>query len=173
MRAGGLARTVAAVETIAAAILFAVTVLSFAAVVARYVFNVGIPDAFDGARYLLGTVVFWGIASASYRGEHITMDGVWALSPPALRRVIDGAAYAIVCAALGFFLWKFAGKVVDTWNAGIGTIDLALPVAGFYALALVGLALAQILALVRLAYLLRGAEPPADLGAGAEDPPAG
>jgi TRAP-type C4-dicarboxylate transport system permease small subunit len=152
-----LQRAVAAVETIAAILLFAVTTLSFAAVVARYVFNTGIPDAFDGARYLLGAVIFWGLASACHRGEHITMDAVWAISPARIRRGIDIFAAAVVPAALAVLLWKFSGKVADTWRANIGTVDLDLPVAAFYALAWIGLAASLVFAALRLATLVRGA----------------
>lgn len=152
-------RVVAAVENTAAALLFVVTVLSFSAVVARYVFNTGIPDAFDGARYLLGAVIFWGIASASHRGDHITMDAVWAISGPRMRWAIDVFANAVVATGLGFLLWKFSIKVVDTWNSNHGTVDLDLPVAAFYALAWVGLVAAFVFAAARLVRIMRGTEP--------------
>ncbi|RMA40706.1 TRAP transporter small permease [Rhodophyticola porphyridii] len=157
-------RIVAAVENTAAAALLVVTVLSFSAVVARYVFNTGIPDAFDGARYLLGVVIFWGLASTCYRGDHITMDAVWALSPKRLRWVIDVLSNAIVILGLAFLLWKFTEKVVDTWTANHGTIDLDLPVAGFYAFAWFGLVAAQVFGVVRLVRILRGrGDPPSQI----------
>lgn len=143
-------------ETIAAAVLFIVTVLSFSAVVARYVFNTGIPDAFDGARYLLGVVIFWGLASACHRGDHITMDAVWALSGKSVKRLLDVFSNAVVTLGLAFLLWKFTEKVIDTWNSNHGTIDLDLPVAGFYALAWFGLLAAQVFATARLVRILRG-----------------
>lgn len=156
-------RAVAAVETTAATVLFIVTVLSFSAVVARYVFNTGIPDAFDGARYLLGVVIFWGLASACHRGDHITMDAVWALSPTPVKWLLDIFANAVVTLGLAFLLWKFTEKVIDTWNANHGTIDLDLPVAGFYALAWLGLLAAQVFAVARLLRILRGRDhPPAE-----------
>lgn len=151
-------RIVAAVEKAAAAFLLTVTFLSFAAVVARYVFNTGIPDAFDGARYLLGAVIFWGLASACHRGDHITMDLVWSLSGPRTRLALDLIAGAVVAAGLGFLLWQFTEKVVDSWHSGHGTIDLSIPVAVFYGLAWFGLVAAQIFALARLARLALGTE---------------
>lgn len=149
-------RVVVAVENTAAALLFVVTVLSFAAVVARYVFNTGIPDAFDGARYLLGAVIFWGLASACNRGDHITMDAIWSISGSRLRWVLDTFAMSVVAIALGFLTWKFTLKVIDTWYANHGTVDLDLPVAAFYGLAWVGLAAAQVFAVLRLLKHLRG-----------------
>lgn len=154
----GFTRVVAAVEKAAAAFLMAVTLLSFAAVVARYVFNTGIPDAFDGARYLLGAVIFWGLASACHRGDHITMDLVWSLSGARVRRALDVFAGAVVTAGLAFLLWQFSEKVVESWHSGHGTIDLSIPVALFYALAWIGLAAAQIFALARLIRLALGRE---------------
>lgn len=150
------AKLVAAVENTAALLLFVVTALSFAAVCARYLFNTGIPDAFDGSRYLLGVVIFWGLASVCYRQEHITMDALWALSPGAIKRVLDVFAQLTICAGLGFLLWQFGERVLDTWASGIGTIDLDLPVAGFFALAWAGLFFALVFALVRLFHTLRG-----------------
>ncbi len=151
-------RAVAVVESIAAAVLFIVTVLSFSAVIARYVFNTGLPDAFDGARYLLGVVIFWGLASACHRGDNITMDAVWALSPKPVKWLLDVFSNTVVTIGLAFLLWKFTEKVIDTWNANHGTIDLDLPVAAFYALAWVGLLAAQIFSAARLLRILRGRE---------------
>ena len=156
MAATVFSRFAAAVENTAAILLFVVTVLSFSAVGARYAFNTGIPDAFDGSRYLLGVVIFWGLASACHRGEHITMDALWTISPQPVKHMIDIFANLVICIALAFFLWQFSEKVIDTWKANVGTIDLNLPVAGFYTLALAGLGFAQVLAVARLVRVAGG-----------------
>jgi C4-dicarboxylate transporter DctQ subunit len=149
-------KLVAAVENTAAILLFAVTVISFAAVCARYLFNAGIPDAFDGSRYLLGVVIFWGLASACHRGEHITMDAAWTLSPRRLKHMLDIIANAIICAALAVFLWQFSERLLDTWASGIGTIELDLPVAAFFLLAWNWTRLRASLAIARLVRIARG-----------------
>ncbi len=37
-----------------------------------------IPDSYDFGRLLLGILIFWGIAATSYRGNHITVDLLYA-----------------------------------------------------------------------------------------------
>ena len=46
--------------------------------------TVSIPDCYDFGRFLLGILIFWGIAATSYRGTHITVDLVWAQCRPAI-----------------------------------------------------------------------------------------
>ncbi len=55
----------------------------------RKFFAVTIPDYYNFGRFLLGILIFWGIAATSYRGTHITVDLVWANATPKYQRWID------------------------------------------------------------------------------------
>ena len=70
------------IEVTAAGFLAVVTLLTFVSVILRYFFSWAIPDSYDFTSLLLGILIFWGMAVASYRGDHITVDLVWGAMPP-------------------------------------------------------------------------------------------
>ena len=73
-------RFIDTIEWIAAIFVGIVAADIFISVVLRNFFTYAIPDSYDFGRLLLGILIFWGIAATSYRGTHITVDLVWALS---------------------------------------------------------------------------------------------
>jgi TRAP-type C4-dicarboxylate transport system permease small subunit len=137
-------------ESIAAVFLAAITALTFVAVLLRYVFSYVIPDSFDIARLLLGVSIFWGIATANYRDEHIGMDLVWSMVGHRGKRIIDVAAGLITLAVFGVFAWMFSFKLQDTWKSGETTFDLHMPLWTFYSLAWLGVAAGFFLLAVRI-----------------------
>lgn len=149
-RPGPPARLIAALELFAAWLLAAITTLTFTSVVLRYAFNWSIPDSFDAGRNLLGIAIFWGIALAAYRGEHITVDLLWSTLGPRARRIMDAFAGIVTLLCLAVFTWAMADKVLSTYRDNVLTFDLHLPVWIFYAVACVGLALCIPLLLTRL-----------------------
>jgi TRAP-type C4-dicarboxylate transport system permease small subunit len=149
-RPGPTARLIAALELFAAWLLAAITALTFTSVVLRYAFNWSIPDSFDAGRNLLGIAIFWGIALAAYRGEHITVDLLWSALGPRARRIMDAFAGIVTLLCLAVFTWAMADKVLSTYRDNVLTFDLHLPVWIFYAVAWVGLALCIPLLLTRL-----------------------
>ena len=82
-------RVVLWVERVAGVSLAAVALLVFVSVTLRDLFAVVLPDSFDFSRYLQGIAIFWGLAVATYRNAHISVDVVWELSGSAWRRAID------------------------------------------------------------------------------------
>jgi TRAP-type C4-dicarboxylate transport system permease small subunit len=152
---GTVGRLIGVMELIAAWLLAAITALTFISVVLRYAFNWSIPDSFDIGRNLLGIAIFWGIALAAYRGEHITVDLLWGALGPRARRAMDAFAAIVSLVCLGVFAWSMAGKVLSTYRDNVLTFDIHLPVWMFYAVAWLGLALCVPLLLLRLWRQLR------------------
>ncbi len=142
-------RVIAALERVAAWLLAAVTALTFISVILRYVFAWSIPDAFDIGRNLLGIVIFWGIALAGFRGEHITVDLLWGAAGPRLRRGIDVFAGLVALLGMAAFTWAMADKVLSTRADNVLTFDIQLPVWVFFAAAWLGIALSVPLLLLR------------------------
>lgn len=138
-----------AIEVTAAGFLAVVTALTFISVLLRYFFVWSIPDAYDFTRLLLGIVIFWGMAVASYRGDHITVDLLWSALPPALQRVLDVFAALVTLVAIGAFTWMFAVKVIGTRADNVGTFDLRQPVWIYYLVAWIGLGAAVMLLVLR------------------------
>jgi len=149
------------IETGAAAMLAAVTAITFVAVFLRYLFGTSIPDTFDFGRNFLGILIFWGIGVAGYRGDHIAVDLLWSAAGRGGRRAIELFAETVTLFCLGAFVWMQADKVLQTQASGLSTYDLRLPVWTFYAVAWIGLGAGLILAVARFFRILSGKEPSA------------
>ncbi|MBM3596726.1 MAG: TRAP transporter small permease [Alphaproteobacteria bacterium] len=143
-------RVMRAFELTAAAFLAAVAAITFVSVFLRYLFARSIPDAYDVCSLLLGILIFWGIAATSYRGEHITVDLVWSVAPPRIKRALDLFAGVLTLICLATLAWMVGTKVTSTLNDNVRTFDLRMPVWIFYFVAWIGLAATVILVGLRL-----------------------
>jgi TRAP-type C4-dicarboxylate transport system permease small subunit len=151
------------IERMAAIFLAVITALMFVSVFLRYLFSWSIPDSYDFMRLMLGVVILWGLASVSYRGEHITVDLLWGLLPRAARKALDVFANAVTLVAMGFFAWMMGSKVLSTRTDNVLTYDLQHPVWVYYLVAWIGLAAAVLLLAVRLIRLVTGPDVPEEL----------
>ncbi len=143
-------RIIDAIELVAGGFLAIATALTFVSVLLRYFFAWSIPDAYDLTSLLLGVLIFWGVAGAGYRGDHITVDLVWAALPEPIRRTIAIMADFVTFGCMAVFTWMMALKVIGTRADNIQTFDLRQPVWIYYALAWLGLAASVALLCVRL-----------------------
>jgi len=98
----------------ASALLMLMMVLTFADVVARYLLNRPIRGAFEITELTLLVLIFAGLPLVSHADEHVTMDFIDRILPPAGRRALVRLVHA-ACAAIMFFLtwqiWIKAGKI--------------------------------------------------------------
>jgi TRAP-type transport system small permease protein len=154
MGRGPVDRFIDLIELTAAGFLAVVTLLTFVSVILRYFFSWSIPDSYDFTRLLLGILIFWGMAVASYRGDHITVDLLWSAAPPAAQRAMDVFAALVMLVAMATFTWMFAEKVLDTRADHVGTFDLRQPVWIYFFVAWIGLASAVLLLVLRTVRLL-------------------
>jgi len=154
MGRGPVDRFIDLIEVTAAGFLAVVTLLTFVSVFLRYFFAWSIPDSYDFTRLLLGILIFWGMAVASYRGDHITVDLLWSASPRFAQRAMDVFAALVTLIAMATFTWMFAEKVLDTRADNVGTFDLRQPVWIYYFIAWIGLASAVLLLILRSVRLL-------------------
>lgn len=145
-----LDRLIDRIEQAAAWFLAAVMALIFVSVILRYFFAWAIPDTNDISRLLLAILIFWGMAGAGYRGEHITVDLLWSAMPSPLKHAMDLFSTGVTLFAIAMLTWMMAVKVSDTRDDNLLTFDLHQPVWIYYLVAWVGLLAATILLLVRL-----------------------
>ena len=98
----------------ASALLMGMMVLTFADVVARYLLNRPIRGAFEVTELLLLVLIFAGLPLVSHADEHVTMDFIDRVLPPAAQKALVRLVH-LMCAALMFFLtwqiWIKAGKI--------------------------------------------------------------
>lgn len=151
-----MTRLIDRIELIAGLLLAAISILTFTAVMLRWLFNYALPDTFDVSRLLLGTAMFWGIAVAGFHNRHIQVDGFHAISPAWGKRLIDIFATTVTLAFFLLFAWMLESKVRSVYFSNEQTFDLRLPVWPFHAVAALGIALAAFLLAVRLIALVTG-----------------
>jgi TRAP-type transport system small permease protein len=142
-------RFIDGIELIAALFVGIVAADTFLSVLLRYFFSWSIPDSYDFGRYLLGILIFWGIAATSYRGGHITVDLVWSAVGPRAKRAIDVFATLVLLFVVAVQTTMLFDKVKTTRIDHVLTFDLNLPVWPFMAVAWLGDVSAVLLIAVR------------------------
>ena len=131
-------RFIDTIEWVAAIFVGLVAADIFLAVLLRNFFSTAIPDSFNFGQFLLGILIFWGIAATSYRGTHITVDLVWANVGPRLQRVIDVFATLVLLFVVTVQTYTLYDKVWTTRADHVLTFDLRLPVWPFFLVAWLG-----------------------------------
>jgi TRAP-type C4-dicarboxylate transport system permease small subunit len=118
-----------ALEMLAAALLFAMMVLTFVDVVLRYVFNAPIRGGFEVSETMMAILIFAGLPMVSRKGEHITIDSLVRLAPPRLRQLGAIVVQLGCAAALMGMAWLLWLRAMRFSAAGDVTQTLKLPIA--------------------------------------------
>jgi TRAP-type C4-dicarboxylate transport system permease small subunit len=142
-------RFIDSIEWIAAFFVGIVALNTFTAVFMRKFFAVTIPDYYNFGQFLLGILIFWGIAATSYRGTHITVDLVWANATPKYQRWIDVFATLVLLFVVTVQTYTLFDKVVSTRAEHIVTMDLQVPIWPFFLVSWIGDVSAVLLIAVR------------------------
>jgi TRAP-type C4-dicarboxylate transport system permease small subunit len=142
-------RFIDSIEWIAAFFVGVVALNTFTAVFMRKFFSVTIPDYYNFGQFLLGILIFWGIAATSYRGTHITVDLVWANVGPKYQRLIDVFATLVLLFVVTVQTWTLFDKVRGTYNDNVLTFDMHMPTWPFFAVAWAGDVSAVLLIAIR------------------------
>jgi TRAP-type C4-dicarboxylate transport system permease small subunit len=142
-------RFIDGIELLAAIFVGIVAADIFISVLLRKLFSVSIPESYDVGRFLLGILIFWGIAATSYRGTHITVDLIWTAASPRYKRWIDVFATLVLLFVVTTQTIMLFDKVVTTRADHVLTYDLNLPVWPFFLVAWLGDVSAVLLIAVR------------------------
>jgi TRAP-type C4-dicarboxylate transport system permease small subunit len=142
-------RFIDSIEWIAAFFVGIVALNTFIAVLMRKFFAVTIPDYYNFGQFLLGILIFWGIAATSYRGTHITVDLVWANVRPKYQRWIDVFATLVLLFVVTVQTYTLFDKVASTRAEHIVTMDLQVPIWPFFLVSWIGDVSAVLLIAVR------------------------
>jgi TRAP-type C4-dicarboxylate transport system permease small subunit len=148
-RKGVMDRFIDSIEWIAAFFVGIVALNTFTAVFMRKFFAVTIPDYYNFGQFMLGILIFWGIAATSYRGTHITVDLVWANAAPKYQRWIDIFATLVLLFVVTVQTYTLFDKVVSTRAAHIVTMDLQVPIWPFFLVSWLGDVSAVLLIAIR------------------------
>jgi TRAP-type C4-dicarboxylate transport system permease small subunit len=142
-------RFIDTIEWVAAIFVGLVAADIFISVLLRNLFSTAIPDSYNFGQFLLGILIFWGIAATSYRGTHITVDLVWSNVGPRLQRVIDVFATLVLLFVVTVQTYTLFDKVATTRTDHVLTFELHWPVWPFFALAWAGDVSAVLLIAIR------------------------
>lgn len=120
-------------------LLATASVVLFLNVVARYVFNWGVPWAEELVRYEIVWMVFIGTSVAARKGIHIGVDILEKFSPPPIQRLIGlvintiSLVFCVCLVVLGSELvaqTKMFGQVTPSLQIPMWTVQIAIPVGG-------------------------------------------
>ena len=115
----------------ASAILLGLMLVTFVDVVARYLFNFPLRGAFEVTELLLLVLIFAGLPLVSHADEHVTMDFIDRVLPPAGRVALVRAVHALVAAVMFFLTWQVWIKAGRIAGYGDTTDVIKIPVGPF------------------------------------------
>jgi TRAP-type C4-dicarboxylate transport system permease small subunit len=115
----------------ASAILFAMMVLTFVDVVARYVFNFPLRGAFEITELMLLVLIFAGLPLVSHADEHVTMDFIDRLLPPRALSMLLRTVHVLVAGVMFFLAWQVSIKAGRLAGYGDTTDVLKILVSPF------------------------------------------
>lgn len=152
-------RLVRNIEIVAGYSLGLVALVVFSEAMLRYIFRVQIPDAYTIASQFQGMAIFWGFATATFAGRHITVDILWELSPRWLALVIDIVADLFSTAFFVALAVMLYWKVDSLYRSGETTSTMQIALWPFVTVAALGILCCVLLALARMFLRLQGREP--------------
>ena len=124
-------RADAALGVAASFLLLGMTALTFADVVARYLFNRPIRGGFEVTELLLLVLIFAGLPLVSHADEHVTMDFIDRLLAPRAMGVLTRVVHAVVAAIFLFLSWQVFLKAQRISRYGDTTDVLLVPIGPF------------------------------------------
>jgi TRAP-type transport system small permease protein len=106
----------AGLGVIAAALLFAMMLLTFVDVVGRYLFDQSVIGAFEITEIMMALLIFAGLPLVVRREEHVTVDLADRFLPRRLRRAYRVAVElgsGALMLGLAHLMWRKAGRAAD------------------------------------------------------------
>ena len=114
-------------EGFIAFLLAVMTLVTFAQVIARYVFNYSFVWALELVTYLFGFLIFIGMSYGVRVGSHIGVDALVKALKPKAARIVGGTA-ALLCLVYALIIfygsWQYVAKM---YEIGILAEDLPIP----------------------------------------------
>jgi TRAP-type C4-dicarboxylate transport system permease small subunit len=116
---------------LAAAILFAMMLLTAVDVIGRYIFNRPVNGGFELTEIMLAALIYCGLPLVSARREHIVIDTFDPFFPRAFKRALDVIAEILCAFAFGGMAILIFQRAQRIASYGDTTSVLKLPLAPF------------------------------------------
>jgi len=133
----------------ASAILFAMMLLTFVDVVARYVFNRPVRGAFEVTELMLLVLIFAGLPLVSYADQHVTMDFIDRLVGRGTRAGLERGVHVVTTAIMLLLAWLVWLKADRIWGYRDATDVLRIVYGPFVYFMAVMIALTGLIHLVK------------------------
>lgn len=114
-------------EWLIAFLLAAMTLITFAQVIARYIFNYSFVWALELTTFIFGGLIFLGMAYGVKKGAHIGVDALVRVLPPATARIVAILATLLCLLYAGIVFvggWIYVDKM---YMIGILAQDMPIP----------------------------------------------
>ncbi len=136
-----------------------IALLIFTEIILRSVFQLQLPDAYQLANQFQGMAIFWGFATATFAGRHISVDVFWEMCPPKLALVMDTVADLISAAFFAALAVMLYWRVDSLYRSGEVTNTMKLALWPFVVIGGVGIACCVILGIARIIMRFQGRAP--------------
>lgn len=133
---------------VAAAVLFALMVLTCTDVIGRYFLAQPVYGAFEITEMLLAALIFAGLPLVTLRNEHITVDVLDAVTPEWVYRIQHLVACVLGAVSTGYLAWRLWIRATALQAAGETTAQIK------FKLAYLTYAMSILMALTAVALLL-------------------
>jgi TRAP-type C4-dicarboxylate transport system permease small subunit len=100
----------------------------------RYVFNRSIAGAVELNEVLLILVVFFSVAQAAVRKDHVRVELLVSKLPVTLQPILNVVSDTVVFCLAFLIAWQAALFALDKWEKGLTTAVLAIPIYPFIVL---------------------------------------
>lgn len=114
-------------EWLIAFLLAAMTLITFAQVIARYIFNYSFVWALELTTFIFGGLIFLGMSYGVKKGAHIGVDALVKILPPATARIVAILATLLCLLYAGIVFvggWIYVDKM---YMIGILAQDMPIP----------------------------------------------
>jgi TRAP-type C4-dicarboxylate transport system permease small subunit len=118
-----------ALGAFAAAVLFALMVLTCADVIGRYFLAQPVTGAFEITEMLLAALIFAGLPLVTLRNEHVTVDVLDPVTPDWVFRLQHVVACAVGLLSTGYLAWRLWVRAMNLDAAGETTAQLKFKLA--------------------------------------------
>jgi TRAP-type C4-dicarboxylate transport system permease small subunit len=113
-----------ALGAFAAAVLFALMLLTCADVIGRYFLSRPIYGAFEITEMLLAALIFAGLPLVTLRNEHVTVDVFDAVTPDWIFRLQHVVACTVGLVSTGYVAWRLWIRAANMYSAGETTAQI-------------------------------------------------